>query len=105
MLICNRDHFDQKVEASLRRDLPIITTPHAQKHLISKNADSFTNVSALDHFESGIVEMGGTTGPGRYRVRVTGMPGKHVPSNSIVESLNALVNAVSTIHYVRTSKD
>ncbi|OCK98750.1 Metallo-hydrolase/oxidoreductase [Cenococcum geophilum 1.58] len=56
------DHFDQKVEASLRRSLPIITTPHAK-------------------------ELPAIQRPGRvlYRtgkkpaIKVTVMPGKHVP--------------------------
>jgi hypothetical protein len=87
------DHFDQKVEASLRRDLPIITTPHAHSHLTNKGADSFTNVSALDPFETATVDIKDSAGP-RRQLRITGMPGKHVPSNSIAESLNSLANAV-----------
>ncbi|KAL5362025.1 Metallo-hydrolase/oxidoreductase [Aspergillus floccosus] len=87
------DHFDQKVEASLRRDLPIITTPHAHSHLANKGADSFTHVSALNPFETAIVDITGSAGP-RRQLRVTGMPGKHVPSNSIAESLNSLANAI-----------
>ncbi|KAJ5814588.1 hypothetical protein N7474_006365 [Penicillium riverlandense] len=76
------DHFDQKVEASLRRDLPIITTPHAQAHLTAKGADSFTCVSALNPFEQVFVEINGALAKRRgkhARLRVTGMPGKHVP--------------------------
>lgn len=91
----HRDHFDQEVETSLRRDLPIITTPHAQAQLTNKAGDSFTKISALDHFESTMVDIGGSASLGRHRLRVTGMPGKHVPDNSVVESLNAVVNAVS----------
>ncbi|GES66794.1 beta-lactamase-like protein [Aspergillus terreus] len=89
----NRDHFDQKVEASLRRDLPIITTPHAHSRLTNKGADSFTNVSALDPFETAIVDIKDSAGP-RRQLRITGMPGKHIPSNSIAESLNSLANAI-----------
>ncbi|QQK46257.1 UPF0173 metal-dependent hydrolase [Penicillium digitatum] len=47
----HEDHFDDRVEASLRRDLPIITTPHAEKHLTSKQQDPFTSVSVLNPFE------------------------------------------------------
>ncbi|KAJ5606565.1 hypothetical protein N7510_009346 [Penicillium lagena] len=93
------DHFDQKVEASLRRDLPIITTPHAQAHLTAKGADSFTSVAALDPFEHVLVDIEGVQANkrGRHpRLRVTGMPGKHVPPNPIVEKLNALANAVGS---------
>ncbi|KAJ5169918.1 uncharacterized protein N7500_002701 [Penicillium coprophilum] len=87
----HEDHFDKKVEASLRRDLPIITTPHAKEHLTSKKQDPFTSVYALDPFEQIEINIEGTAGPGQPGLRVTGMPGKHVPSN-LVEKLNSLVN-------------
>lgn len=90
------DHFDQKVEASLRRDIPIITTPHARVQLTNKGGESFTNVSALAPFETGLVEIGGTGGPKRPLLRITGMPGKHVSSNAVVGLLNKMANAVST---------
>jgi L-ascorbate metabolism protein UlaG (beta-lactamase superfamily) len=52
------DHFDQEVEQSLRRDLPIITTPHAKQHLTSKgDSDSFTSVHALDFWEDLLVSL------------------------------------------------
>ncbi|PLN76235.1 beta-lactamase-like protein [Aspergillus taichungensis] len=88
------DHFDQVVEASLRRDLPIITTPHAKSHLTRKGADSFTDVSALDPFESQMIHIKNTLGPRPSRLRVTGMPGKHVPESSVVEYLNATAHAI-----------
>lgn len=94
-----RDHFDQKVEASLRRDIPIITTPHGRVQLTNKGSDSFTNVSPLNAFETCLVEIGGTGGPKRPLLRITGMPGKHVPSNAIVGLLNKMANAVSTTHH------
>lgn len=101
--MASRDHFDQKVEASLRRDIPIITTPHARVQLTNKGGDSFTNVSALHPFETGLVEIGGTGGPKRPLLRVTGMPGKHVPSNAVVGLLNKMANAVSTVLPAHTS--
>lgn len=94
LIYMNRDHFDQKVEASLRRDLPIITTPHAQAHLTGKGTDSFTYVTALDHFDQVLVDLDGTKGQKGPRLRVTGMPGKHVPPNKVVQKLNDLANAV-----------
>lgn len=94
-----RDHFDRKVEASLRRDIPIITTPHAKEYLTSKIKDSFTSVSALDPFEQVEVNIEGTEGPGQPRLRVTGMPGKHVPPNRVVEKLNTLANAVGGAYF------
>jgi hypothetical protein len=95
-LMSDSDHFDQKVEASLRRDIPIITTPHAQTQLTNKGNESFTNVSALAPFETGLVDIGGTGGPKRPLLRITGMPGKHVPSNAVVGLLNKMANAVRT---------
>ncbi|GAM39464.1 hypothetical protein TCE0_034r11036 [Talaromyces pinophilus] len=91
------DHFDQSVEASLRRDLPIITTPHAKDHLTSKGAqDSFSNVHALDFFDRMIVDISSSTSSGndkRSQIRVTGMPGKHVPTKPL-QILNDLLQAV-----------
>jgi hypothetical protein len=75
------DHFDQEVEASPRRDLPIITTPHAKDTLTSKGAeDSFNQAYDLGFFEFVMVNV---SSPGTSdkvpRMKVTGMPGKHVP--------------------------
>ncbi|CAI7573074.1 unnamed protein product [Penicillium glandicola] len=88
----HEDHFDKKVKASLRRDLPIITTPHATERLNSKKQDSFTSVSTLNPFEQIEVNIEGTEGPGQPRLRVTGMPGKHVPPNRVVEKINTLAS-------------
>jgi len=80
------DHFDEKVETSLRRDLPIITTPHAKSHLAEKGDDSFTAVSALDFWESLTVNFDSQTptpaeqhDTKKPQIKVTGMPGTHVP--------------------------
>ncbi len=40
------DHFDQLVQEKLRKDLPIITTTHAQKHLMEADL-GFTKVVCL----------------------------------------------------------
>ena len=97
------DHFDAKVESSLRRDLPIITTPHAKSHLTSKKSESegkgeaFTAVTELDFFESTMVRVegaaGGDGGGGRAAMKVTGMPGKHVPPG-VLGTMNDLLQAV-----------
>lgn len=97
----NRDHFDEKVEHSLRRDLPIITTPHAKSHLAHKSGDNeaFTNVYELDTFTSMIVDVKPTSqdktqSSDRIKaMKVTAMPGKHVPPG-ILGTLNDLVGAV-----------
>ena len=92
------DHFDELVEASLRRDLPIITTPHATSHLSSKgDGESFTNVHALDAWEDMFVNIDSQSATSdsskKPRLRVTGMPGKHVP-DGMISTVNDLLGAV-----------
>lgn len=94
------DHFDEKVEASLRRDLPIITTPHAKECLVDKKKEGerFTEVTALEFWESAVVDAPRTAtgkgkGKGKPGVKVTGMPGKHVP-DGVLGTLNEWVGAV-----------
>lgn len=94
------DHFDEKVEASLRRSLPIITTPHAKDHLTSKGEDeSFSRVYDLDFFQSMYVDIRksgtsqGATSKKVPAVKVTGMPGKHVPQG-LLSKANDLLGAV-----------
>ncbi|EMC91476.1 hypothetical protein BAUCODRAFT_117974 [Baudoinia panamericana UAMH 10762] len=92
------DHFDEKVEESLRRDLPIVTTPHAKTHLHDqKGEDRFTNVYDLDFFENAMLDIttsGTQTGGGKVpAVKVTGMPGKHVPPG-LLSMANDLLGAV-----------
>lgn len=83
------DHFDQKVEAELRRDLPIVTTPHAKSHLQEKKSEQekFTEIYDLDFHESALLSIPPDTsktasGSAETRtpaIKVAGMPGKHVP--------------------------
>ncbi|KAL9090857.1 MAG: hypothetical protein Q9165_005065 [Trypethelium subeluteriae] len=91
------DHFDQEVEAKLRRSLPIITTPHAKKHLQSKGEqESFQNVYDLDFFDSMMVDIVAQqqiSHSGVPSIKVTGMPGKHVPPGPLSVA-NDLLNAV-----------
>jgi hypothetical protein len=86
------DHFDQEVEASLRRDLPIVSTSHAKKALSSKGDDSFTNVHDLEPFQELMVNVTEDTVQKQPRIRVTGMPGKHVAGP--IEKINEYVSAV-----------
>ncbi|KAL9032110.1 MAG: hypothetical protein Q9180_006695 [Flavoplaca navasiana] len=89
------DHFDTHVESSLRRSLPIITTPHAKSHLASKaDGEAFTDVYDLDFFEDCMVDIQGNEK--RAAVKVTGMPGKHVPPG-VLGTLNEIVEAVSFV--------
>ncbi|OJJ57426.1 hypothetical protein ASPSYDRAFT_46571 [Aspergillus sydowii CBS 593.65] len=91
----HEDHFDRQVEASLRRDLPIVTTSHAKSKLTSKGADSFTNIYDVDPFHQIMINLANTTeaGPNPPSLRVTGMPGKHVPLGKPMEKLNEIVGA------------
>jgi Beta-lactamase superfamily domain len=89
------DHFDELVEKSLRRDLPIITTPHAKSCLQSKGEDeNFKEVYDLDFFQSVMVDIikNGQTGE-QPAIKVTGMPGKHVPPGPLSVA-NDLLKAV-----------
>jgi len=88
-----RDHFDEKVESSLRRDLPIITTPHAHSCLTEKGSDSFTSVHALDNWDTMLLDLS-TSFPAHIpRVKVTGMPGKHV-GDGLLSQANDILGAV-----------
>ncbi|KAK3070678.1 hypothetical protein LTR53_010021, partial [Teratosphaeriaceae sp. CCFEE 6253] len=82
------------VEESLRRDLPIVTTPHAKTCLVdSKEDDKFTEVFDVDFFQNMMLDIK-TGGEGRVpAIKVTGMPGKHVP-DGMLSMANDLLKAV-----------
>jgi len=94
------DHFDQLVEDTLRRDLPIITTPHAHECLTSKLApeDRFTAVTPIDVWDSALINIlapsASTKSP--KCIRITATPGKHVPPGPmhLLEMANELISAV-----------
>jgi len=94
------DHFDQLVEETLRRNLPIITTPHAYEALTSKKVSSerFTAVTPLDVWSSAIINIhpSPTASESVKSIKVTATPGKHVPLGpaNILKSANELVSAV-----------
>ena len=91
------DHFDQDVEAQLRRNLPIITTPHAKTHLAHKeDGEAFTEVYELDAWKSMMIDVKSNGKGGSEQVpaiKVTGMPGKHVAGT--LDFINDIVKAVS----------
>jgi L-ascorbate metabolism protein UlaG (beta-lactamase superfamily) len=64
------DHFDPVAEARLRKDLPIVTTPHAARKLRRKG---FQALTPLETWESVDIRKGGSY------MRVTAMPGRHGP--------------------------
>ncbi|KAJ5884692.1 hypothetical protein N7495_009202 [Penicillium taxi] len=88
------DHFDEKTKASLRRDIPIITNPQGKTYLTSKHPNPFKRVHALNPFDHIMVDIEGTMRTRQPRLRVIGMPGKHIPSNPVIESLNALAQTI-----------
>ncbi|KAK4139210.1 beta-lactamase superfamily domain-containing protein [Dichotomopilus funicola] len=98
----HEDHFDRKVQAQLSRDVPIVTTPHARGCLVDaeekSGGEGFRRVWGVDFFEGVMLlptpEGAGDKGEGnKGAIRVTGMPGKHVPPG-VVGVANELVGAV-----------
>ncbi|KAI0358908.1 Metallo-hydrolase/oxidoreductase [Trametes cingulata] len=89
----HEDHFDKLVEDRLRRDLPIITTPHAQHHLITAQAksDPFTAITALDTWQAADISAAGHAD--EAKLKVIAMPGKHVPTG-LTEAVNNALGAV-----------
>ncbi|KAM5438599.1 hypothetical protein MferCBS31731_004890 [Microsporum ferrugineum] len=89
------DHFDQKVEDSLTRDIPIITTPHAKGCLESKGKDSFTQVEGLDTYQSILVEIKSKESANTKEpaIKITAMPGKHIPPGPL-STANDILHAV-----------
>ncbi|TDZ19336.1 UPF0173 metal-dependent hydrolase [Colletotrichum orbiculare MAFF 240422] len=80
----HEDHFDRLVENSLNRDFPIITTPHAKSCLASSSTkdEPFKRVQDLDFFDDIQLNIVGRSPEAREKhpaIKVTGMPGKHVP--------------------------
>lgn len=90
----HEDHFDGKVEESLNREFPIITTKHGKNCLTSSaKQEPFRNVRALDCFDSLALQIRGLDkgDEGRFpTVKITGMPGKHVPSGPMTLVNNLL---------------
>ncbi|KAJ9105161.1 hypothetical protein QFC19_003620 [Naganishia cerealis] len=79
------DHFDQLVQEKLRKDLPIVTTKHAEEHLAEASL-GFTKVYGMDVWESTLMKVmndlqSPDNGVGLETVpciRVTATPGKHI---------------------------
>ncbi|WKT42745.1 Metallo-beta-lactamase [Fusarium oxysporum f. sp. vasinfectum] len=89
----HEDHFDRLVEDSLNRDFLIATTPHAHKCLTSKN-EPFRNVKPLDFFDHlELKNEDSKAGEPLPVIKVTGMPGKHVPPGPLA-AVNDLLGAV-----------
>ncbi|KAL2163911.1 hypothetical protein VTH06DRAFT_3123 [Thermothelomyces fergusii] len=104
----HEDHFDRGVERRLARDLPVLTTPHARACLEAvapADGGPFRRVRGLDPFDGILlpvvgdeqaaagVRAAGAEGRRTPAVRVTGMPGKHVPAGMLAR-VNELLGAV-----------
>jgi hypothetical protein len=93
--VCSRP----QVEASLRRDLPIVTTPHAKTALTTKTPaeDNFTAVTALEPWSSVLLSTAAAAGSDPAKVvKVTATPGSHVPPGpaGLLGKVNDLLGAV-----------
>lgn len=85
--------------------MPIVTTPHAKQHLdeLKASDERFTAVTALDTYETAIVEINASGGEQKKKndlppnvrpaLHITAMPGKHVPSG-IIDKVNDLLGVV-----------
>jgi hypothetical protein len=96
------------VEHSLRRNLPIITTPHAKEHLAGKGeGEAFSQVTDLEFFESAIVDIekgrAEEDAGKRPAMKVTGMPGKHVPPG-LLSQANDLLGAVRVLKILSSTR-
>ncbi|MFF4014952.1 MBL fold metallo-hydrolase [Streptomyces sp. NPDC001843] len=63
------DHWDRRARRHLDRSVPIITTPHAARHL--RTWQGFRRAGGLRTWESCTLRQGGS------QVRVTSLPGRH----------------------------
>lgn len=96
----HEDHFDRLVEKSLNRKFDIITTPHAKDCLTNGSKDEpFQCVHDLNFFESMMlhIEQKNPAQAGGYgkvpAIKVTGMPGRHVPPGPLAK-VNDILKAV-----------
>jgi len=91
------DHFDQLVEETLRRDLPIITTPHAHEALTTKKEESqkFTAVTPLEVWSSALIHIKSVDNS-RKCMKITGTPGKHMPMgpHDVLETVNEMMGVI-----------
>ncbi|KAI0419094.1 Metallo-hydrolase/oxidoreductase [Xylaria grammica] len=114
----HEDHFDRLVEEKLNRDFVIVTTPHAKECLTSearyagggggligyggtsekveeggKGGGPFRAVYGVDTFESLMLHLGGAKHGKVPMLKITAMPGKHVPPGPLA-AVNNLLGAV-----------
>ncbi|MDT0613256.1 MBL fold metallo-hydrolase [Streptomyces lancefieldiae] len=63
------DHWDRRARRLLDRSVPVVTTPHAARHL--RTWQGFDRAGGLRTWESCTVARGGS------QVRITSLPGRH----------------------------
>ncbi|KAI0506195.1 Metallo-hydrolase/oxidoreductase [Xylaria bambusicola] len=95
----HEDHFDKLVEEKLNRDFTIVSTPHAKGCLTSEakvggdGAGPFRAVHDIDTFESLMLHIDGPKQDGHAEVpvvKITAMPGEHVPPGPLAAANNLL---------------
>ncbi|CED82252.1 Predicted Zn-dependent hydrolase (beta-lactamase superfamily) [Phaffia rhodozyma] len=89
----HEDHFDTLVQSALRKDLPIISTPHAVESL---KALGFTNLTALDTWDELMIvptHVSSSSSSSQPSIRLVSTPGEHV-SGPVVSTLNDIIGAV-----------
>ena len=95
----HEDHFDKEVEAQLGRQVPIITTIHARSCLVEGKPEGvrFERVWGMDVWDEIVmpivVEEEDESEKRQPAIKVTAMPGKHVPSG-LLGMMNELLGAV-----------
>ncbi|KAI1423892.1 Metallo-hydrolase/oxidoreductase [Xylaria sp. FL1777] len=104
----HEDHFDRLVEEKLHRDFPVVTTPHAKGCLTDaaryigaggkggEGGGPFRAVYDIDTFESIMLHLNGpkqaiADGNGKTpMIKITAMPGEHVPPGPLAAANNLL---------------
>ncbi|KAI0074962.1 Metallo-hydrolase/oxidoreductase [Panus rudis PR-1116 ss-1] len=82
----HEDHFDTLVASKLRRDIPIVSTPHACTNLTSQG---FTALYSLDTWQKIVVMKGAD------RLTITAMPGKH--TLGLIDKANDVLHAIPPV--------
>lgn len=80
------DHFDDLVAERLRRNIPIISTPHACENL---EPQGFTSLYPLQTWEKITIQKGEDS------ITITSMPGKH--TLGVIESADSVLHAIPPV--------
>lgn len=80
------DHFDDLVAERLRRDIPIISTPHACENL---KQQGFVSLYPLQTWEKITIHKD------EESITITSMPGKH--TLGVIDSINSVLHAIPPV--------